>query len=91
MVQPRETRPCLTERLLMGRKESNQTNKQTSSVENSDDPDQDLHCFQNRVNQSLTYRNIGPVTHNFEHKFLYFFLTNQFKHVLWVLKKEPSH
>ena len=29
LVQPREARPCLTERLLMGRKESNQTNKQT--------------------------------------------------------------
>ena len=29
MVQPRKTRPCLTERLLMGRKESNQTNKQS--------------------------------------------------------------
>ena len=27
MVQPRKTRPCLAERLLMGRKESNQTNK----------------------------------------------------------------
>ena len=27
MVQPRKTRPCLIERLLMGRKESNQTNK----------------------------------------------------------------
>ena len=26
--KPRKTRPCLTERLLMGRKESNQTNKQ---------------------------------------------------------------
>ena len=30
MVQPRKTRPCLTERLLMGRKESNETNKQTN-------------------------------------------------------------
>ena len=29
MVQPRKTRPYITERLLMGRKESNQTNKQT--------------------------------------------------------------
>ena len=29
LVQPRKTRPCLTKRLLMGRKESNQTNKQT--------------------------------------------------------------
>ena len=30
LVQPRKTRPFITERLLMGRKESNQTNKQTS-------------------------------------------------------------
>ena len=29
LVQPRKTRPCLNERLLMGRKESNQTNKST--------------------------------------------------------------
>ena len=27
LVQPRKTRPCFTERLLMARKESNQTNK----------------------------------------------------------------
>ena len=27
LVQPRKTRPCLTERFLMGRKKSNQTNK----------------------------------------------------------------
>ena len=27
LVQPRKSRPCLTERLLMGRKESKQTNK----------------------------------------------------------------
>ena len=30
LVQPRKTRPCLTKRLLMGRKESNQTNKRTA-------------------------------------------------------------
>ena len=30
LVQPRKTRPFITERLLMGRKESNQTNKQTN-------------------------------------------------------------
>ena len=30
LVQPRKTRPFITERLLMGRKESNQTNKQTA-------------------------------------------------------------
>ena len=28
LVQPRKTRPYITEKLLMGRKESNQTNKQ---------------------------------------------------------------
>ena len=32
LVQPRETRPFITERLLMGRKESNQTNK---NIDNS--------------------------------------------------------
>ena len=32
LVQPRKTRPCLTERLLMRCKESNQTNKQTNSL-----------------------------------------------------------
>ena len=31
LVQPRKTRPFITERLLLGRKESNQTNKQTNS------------------------------------------------------------
>ena len=30
LVKPRKARLCLTERLLMGRKESNHTNKQTS-------------------------------------------------------------
>ena len=30
LVQPRKTRPFITERLLMGRKESNQTHKQTN-------------------------------------------------------------
>ena len=31
LVQPRKTRHYITERLLMGRKESNQTNKQTNT------------------------------------------------------------
>ena len=31
LVQPRKTRPFITERLLMGRKESNQTNKQNKA------------------------------------------------------------
>ena len=32
LVQPRKTRPFITERLLMGCKESNQTNKQTKQL-----------------------------------------------------------
>ena len=43
LVQPRKTRPFITERLLMGRRESNQTNKQ-----NNDNPSTlvlDLSCF----------------------------------------------
>ena len=32
LVQPRKTRPFITERLLMGRKESNQTNKQKRTL-----------------------------------------------------------
>ena len=32
LVQPRKTRPFITERLLMGRKESNQTNKISGSA-----------------------------------------------------------
>ena len=41
LVQPRKIRPFITERLLMGRKESNQTNKRyISTLANSMDPDQ---------------------------------------------------
>ena len=32
LVQPRNTRPCLTERVLMERKESNQSNKTTTTT-----------------------------------------------------------
>ena len=32
LVQPRKTRPYITERLLMGRKESNQTNKTEANI-----------------------------------------------------------
>ena len=34
LVLPRKTRPYITERLLMGRKESNQTNKSQGNLEN---------------------------------------------------------
>ena len=37
LVQPRKTRPFITERLLMGRKESNQTNKATPWSKSSSD------------------------------------------------------
>ena len=32
LVEPRRTRPCITERLLMGRKESNQTKSKVMSI-----------------------------------------------------------
>ena len=35
LVQPRKTRLCLTERLLMGHKETNQTNKRTQTHNNT--------------------------------------------------------
>ena len=35
LVQPRKTRPSLSERLLMGRKESNQTNKSSEAARSS--------------------------------------------------------
>ena len=38
LVQPRKTRPYITEKLLMGRKELNQTNKQTKGPYQWNDP-----------------------------------------------------
>ena len=40
LVQPRKTRPFITERLLMGRKETNQTNKQNICCGYSKEPSQ---------------------------------------------------
>ena len=48
LVQPRKTHLCLTERLLMGRIESNQINKPT---------DQDQHCFQSACKYMLISQN----------------------------------
>ena len=42
LVQPRKTRPCLTERLLMGCKKSNQTNKQNQVCSNYASGDQKM-------------------------------------------------
>ena len=41
LVQPRETRPDVTERWLTGM--SNQTNKQTGTLANGEDPDEICH------------------------------------------------
>ena len=49
LVQPRKTRPFITERLLMGRKESNQTNKQNQVCSN-DDPKLTLTYLTSRSN-----------------------------------------
>ena len=40
LVQPRKTRPFITEKLLMGCKESNQTNRMLVRIANREDPDQ---------------------------------------------------
>ena len=50
LVQPRKTRPFITERLLMGRKESNRTNKQTHCIcmyqkYGTQNKLFDMHCF----------------------------------------------
>ena len=56
LVQPRKTHPFITERLLMGRKESNQTNKHEisnnvvcASSKVSDQPAHMPQCFQSRA------------------------------------------
>ena len=61
LVQSRKTLPCLTERLLMGRKESNK---------------------QNHV--------IGPYKDSWFTENCIYFLTHQFKHLFWVLKRTIS-
>ena len=43
LVQPRKTRPCLTERLLMGCKESNQTKKQNNPLPSAPPPPPPTH------------------------------------------------
>ena len=52
MVKPRKTRPCLTERLLMGCKESNQT-KQTK----------DVLKFRTPIDSSHSTNNYFPLKH----------------------------
>ena len=58
LVQPRKTRPCLTERLLMGRKESNQTNKQKTPEFHKFSITRGLCCHGNKsvhLNQGTKY------------------------------------
>ena len=51
LVQPRKTRPCLTERLLMGLKESNQTNSfRNDRIIFIILINEDLVCFNSRPN-----------------------------------------
>ena len=52
LVQPRKTRPFITERLLMGRKESNQTNLEflSTSLKSSEPTHvKILHCWKSHV------------------------------------------
>ena len=56
LVQPRKTRPCLTERLLMGRKESNQTNKHRHKIDRQN-IDMRKHWKFKRLTQQLIENN----------------------------------
>ena len=59
-MQPSKTRPCLTERLLMGRKESNQTNKNKSNTLDPDTVVFNLILISSSL--FLTYRLLFPLT-----------------------------
>ena len=61
LVQPRKTLPYITERLLMGRKESNQTNKQ--STEKGISSGFSFLCY--RVRKSTCVYNFLNILHNF--------------------------
>ena len=51
LVKPRKTRPYLSERLLMGREESNQTYKQTISSQNTTGFSDQVNTMQKMKNQ----------------------------------------
>ena len=59
LVQPRKTRPFITVRLLMGRKESNQTNKQTNKQKQSDSLTSN-NCSTRSVSKSYVMAHIIP-------------------------------
>ena len=58
LVQPKKTRPFITERLLMGRKESNQANKQKLFVCYDFCPL--LIVFANSLDPDQARQNVGP-------------------------------
>ena len=78
LVQPRKTCPCLTERLLMGHKESNQTNKQKHDII--------LHVFccympeEREKYETCTFK-IAQIW-----GFVHVMHLSPFEHVFWVLQ-----
>ena len=66
LVQPRKTHPFITERLLMGRKESNQTNKQKrrSSIFAGQCVNLVVFLYQNLMTfpMSMDYLNVNSIT-----------------------------
>ena len=88
LVQPRKTRPYITERLLMGRKESNQTNKFYTERRLISGLASTLLI---RVNVKKMLHNLGIHIHN--HNILFLLLSKRcallFCYVL--IKKERSY
>ena len=89
LVQPRKTRPCLTERLLMGHKESNQT-KQTKQIPCSSTVQQNQ-PWSARF-PIFTQRSLTPVVICFLPSFFITVLSLSFSLIAkWAVLTEVSH
>ena len=93
LVQPRKTCPFLTERLLMGRKESNQTNKQKMICRKHQAvcaPQTKKSITQNLLSAEVVTEALREYGYSVPDKSLYwktiFFISHP-KHMLWVLKR----
>ena len=82
LVQPRKTHPCLAERLLMGRKESNQTNKNKKQHAGSTSIRDDIVMLKWRQ-QVACQRNHDLMTAFFT------FFQYKMKNLVWAKQKNP--
>ena len=86
LVQPRKTRPCLTERLLMGRKDSNQINNHYFITQSREVAAGSGH----EIGLSFDRLHTGLDKPNFEHKIVNIFSLISFN-MCFGCSKEPSH